>query len=1229
MLSTLSPIDAIRWGGRVRKAPAPARPPCIVLALVALLVTLMLVLSRPAAAQAVKGEATLTTSEGYGRLVIKFADFVDAQVRQAGGILIITFKQPVDVPVGRVATGAGDWIGAVRRDPDGRGLRFALARKLRVNSILAGERLFVDLLPETWTGAPPGLPQAVVEDLARRAREAERAAREQAQLARQQQAAPIRVRVAVQPTFTRYVFELPELTGVSTDRGKDNLTLSFGAPLRFDLADAKVASPPAVQSIDTTPGSETTSVRFGFSKPVDLRTFREDLNYVVDVVPIEASGDNKADDIAPKLAAMEPPETVPAKPATPEVAKTPAAGSAPPAAGAAPASAAPPAAVMPSSVAPSPAMPAVGQEPGPSVAEPAVVRPAPTMTADAVPPAAAALADPVPPAAPATTPTTLSPAPARPAAPAPVAEASKSDVTGVVTVSVRRQGDNLRLSFPFTAPTPSAAFQRADTLWLVFDSSAKLDLSLLDNEPSRTIASAIVTPAGTATRVVRLKLLRPRLTSLVADGNGWTVSVGDAVVEPSKPLTSVTIPFESPHKLHWLSDPEVGDRLLVVTGLGPARGLLKTHNLVDLRALASTHGVAIQPLADDVTAELSADKILLARPGGLTLSEIGAVSRRGDSVRRLTFDPQLWGFDRESNFVDRQFELVRAAADAPAHQRTRERLELARFYLSREMFAEAKAVLDTTIADERPTADDPTPLVLRAVASIMLGRSEFAMKDLANPVVGNQHDAQLWRGLAYARQGKWAEARESFGKVEAALGTLPLELQRIALKDSLRAFIEVGDFASAVDKLNDFQTLGVPHELQPAISVLTGRLHQGLGRSQEALTSYRLASESSDRPAAAQGRLRELALRYSLGQIPRTDTVGELESLTSGWRGDETEVEALQLLARLYTEESRYRDAFHVMRTTLTAHPNSDITRRIYDGAAVTFDSLFLAGKGDALPAIDALSLFYDFRELTPIGRRGDEMIRRLVDRLISVDLLDQAAELLQHQIDHRLQGAARAQVATRLAAIYLLNRKPDRAQAALRSTRSGDLSNEVRNQRLLLEARALSDLGRHDVALEVAASIEGRESMRLRSDILWAAQRWRDAAEQIELLYGDRWQDFQPLTETERSDILRAAVGFALAEDTIGKARLREKYQAKMAETPDQHSFALATGELGTNSADFRNIARSVAAVDTLEGFLREMRARYPDTNGNTPNAGASPAKRDADTTGSIKKKRKTALKR
>ncbi len=270
--------------------------------------------------------------------------------------------------------------------------------------------------------------------------------------------------------------------------------------------------------------------------------------------------------------------------------------------------------------------------------------------------------------------------------------------------------------------------------------------------------------------------------------------------------------------------------------------------------------------------------------------------------------------------------------------------------------------------------------------------------------------------MAFARQGKWAQARAGFKSSEAAVATLPIELQRVALKDEMRSAIEVGDFDGASNDLNDFQTVGVPRTMEPMIAVLIGRLAEGMGHIEDALAAYRTAADSWDRPAAAQGLLRETVLRYSIGDLKRDAVISQLESLTTIWRGDETEIEALKDLAHLYTEDGRYRDAFYVMRSAMAAHPDSAMTRQIQDEAAATFDSLFLAGKGDAMPAIDALALFYDFRELTPVGGRGDEMIRRLADRLVSVDLLDQAADLLQYQVDHRLQGAARAQVATRLA---------------------------------------------------------------------------------------------------------------------------------------------------------------------------------------------------------------------
>src|SRR5580704_8015767 len=1188
----------------------------------------------------VKATLAATVNDGYARLVFDMSEYDDASARVASNVLVITFKRPIDVSVDRLSSQIPDYVGAARRDPDGKAIRVALSQQVKVNATPAGQKFFVDLLPAAWSGQPPSLPAEVIADLARRAREADRLERKERQAVAQQRATaePVRVHVATQPTFTRYIFAIPANTSVSNDRVKERLTLTFDAPIKFDLADVMASLPRAIAGIDTDMRDDSALVRFNFLANVDVRSFRDDGSYVLDVVGADTKPDEQGAAPAPpatpqQSAAPETtaPATVPpaaandiAEPRTEAqaAATTEKPDVAPPATIAAPeqpaAQPTPPAAAAQAAPAPSPAdTPAAKPKVEAQIAAPATP-PQPAPSADT-----AKAASPAPPSAPPAAQRDAAAVPDKaPANDAPPPRPRAADTSGKVAVELTRQGANLKLSFPFATPTAAAVFNRADTLWIVFDSAADIDLSALDGEASRTIRGAEFTHAPDAD-IVRIKLDHPRLATVDIDGSAWTVQIGDSAIDTTRALSitrnligpnrsSVTIPFDAPHLVHRLDDPDAGDTLTVVTAFPPARGFINERDFVEFRALASAEGVVVEPIADDVKVELAPDKIIVSRPMGLALSSSSQALLRGSGLRPTMFDSQLWGFDQQAAYIERQSKLVAAAASAPDNKRLAPRLDLARFYVARDMYPEAKGVLDIALADDRSASEQGSATVLRAVTEIMMNRPDDALKDLADPSIGDQHDAPLWRALAYAKQGKWGLARDGFKSADAAVATLPVELQRVALKEEMRSAIEVGDFSTASIQLNDFQTIGVSHELEPAMAVLIGRLAEGMGRKEDALSAYQTAADSWDRRAAAQGQLRETLLRYTLGDLKRDDVISQLETLTTIWRGDETEIEALQMLARLYTADGRYRDSFYVMRSALAAHPNSDMTRRIQQEAAATFDSLFLAGKGDALPAIDALALFYDFRELTPIGRRGDEMIRRLADRLVAVDLLDQAAELLQYQVDNRLQGAARAQVATRLAVIYLMNRKADRALATLRATRTADLTNEVRNQRLLLEARALSDMGRHDVALEVIGNLDGREVIRLRSDIYWAGRHWREAAEQIELLYGERWKDWQPLNDIERSDLLRAQLGYALGEDQLGLGRFREKYAAKMSGTPDAHAFDVVSAPLGTSGTEFAAIAHAAAAVDTLDGFLRDMQARYPDASAAPP-AASQPAPPDA----------------
>jgi hypothetical protein len=139
-----------------------------------------------------------------------------------------------------------------------------------------------------------------------------------------------------------------------------------------------------------------------------------------------------------------------------------------------------------------------------------------------------------------------------------------------------------------------------------------------------------------------------------------------------------------------------------------------------------------------------------------------------------------------------------------------------------------------------------------------------------------------------------------------------------------------------------------------------------------------------------------------------------------------------------------------------------------------------------------------------------------------------------------------------------------------------------------------------------------------LRSDIYWASRQWRESAEQIELYYGDRWQDFKPLNSNEKSDIIRAVVGYAFAEDAIGLARFREKYAPLMSGESDRIAFDIASKPANGNSAEFAEIAKMAAGVDTLDGFLREMKTRFPDATARAP-LPPETAKSDPDATGSL----------
>lgn len=1052
---------------------------------------------------------------GFGRLSLSFDEPVPMRARVSNGVLVVAFGGSVKVDVEKIARELPEYISIARVDPDGRGMRFGLARPYRANVIEAGDKAFIDLLPANWRGVLPGPPQEVVAALAERLRLAEARAREAAGRPPEKPPA-LTLRSASLPTADRLLFEAPAGTALKTEAVDGMLRLDFDRALTLDPPALRQALPEGVTLVSQENGDDATSLILSVPKDSRIRNFRDDDGLVVDLVRPEKPNQPAA------VSLQQPPQAPPTAQA--------ANGAAPAPAGAAPA---PPAAA--------PAPPPPEPPPGP----------------------------------------------------------------------VRIAAADARLDFRFPRRTGAAAFLDAGIVTLVFDTRDTIDPAEMAGLLPGLIRDATVSREGKIT-LVRLRPVSQQLARFFDDGTTWSLSFADqagspaAAVAPRRTVdergqTILAVPLPGLTGIHWLEPGPSGVAMAVATATGPAHLTAKPFDFVELGLLQTAHGVVVMPRSDDLVVRAGTEEVRIDRGAGLNVTlDAGATQARAEpreASRQPLIDTELWGKLRLGSVREGARTLLRDVTDTSRARKSQARLALARFYVANGLMPEASGPLNALLADDPSMRASREALFLKAVIASEMRRDREAMAAFDAEPIRDDTEARLWRALVDERSGRDAQALVGFRQAEDIIARYPPDLQGTFRSAMARAALDMKDLGVAEREVEALSEMPRDDVDQEVLALLRARLDDSGGRPDAAMNGYRPLFEARSRPVAAEAQLRavRLARAEKRTDISSDEALARLETVAITWRGGDLEIEALAELGSLYADGQRWRDAFQVARRANENFPDHALTRRLHDETARRFAELFGSGGGK-LPRIDALALFYDFKEFLPIGRRGDEITRLLADRLVELDLLDQAAEILRYQMERRMSGAARSTVAARLAMIELMNGKPADALRALATTRLVELPSDVRRARLLLEAKALSDLSRTEQALELLEGERGPEVDRLRADIYWTGRRWREAGEAHERLLGDSWRGEDQLSDSQRGDAMRTAVSYVMAGEALQLERLRGKFAAKMARSSDARTFAFITGGASrTSSADIREMARATAGSGSLSDFMSAYRERYP----------------------------------
>jgi len=1119
----------------------------------------------------------VSKGDGYGRIAFTWPAPVPFTASISNRQLVVRFGRPVESNFAGIPGGISQYIGRPSLQNGGRTVVFPLRGNYDLNYNQRGRTVTVDVVdldPPPRTAVARAAPAASAP--ARIARAPQRQQR-LVGAAAPAGAETVAVRVGTHPDYQRLVFDWNRAVGYRLDRRGNRADLTFARPAQIDLGRVTRGTLANIPAARARAGAGETVVTLNVPSSSRIRHFKSGTKVVVDVYNPTGANDARAAATQPASESTTSASLpAPAKPAAKPAAKSP--------------------------------TKAVRAEPLQAPDAKSAFVASTASGTQAKPPVALS-----PPGA-AAKQASGKPAPSPASKPAPSTATAAAPAAAVAAAATPTAGTAASLRFDWTEPVGSAVFRRAGSLWIVFDKAKKIDTAKVKSDLKNIARSVtqIPSPGGTFLRLITAEGFNP---SIRRDGFAWIYDFKRQGLSPKTPVEPKSQPNSAagPRMLINIAqagdalpirDAVVGDNLVVIPFIPLSHGIARQYSLPQFRILPSAQGMVVKPYIDNLRVQSMPQGISLSSTGRLVLSSLTPKAevnaKLGGGFKKLSrvLEAGTWRIARRvkgvGDFNKKRAELFEKIISSKRKDRQKRRLALAQFLAANHYGYEAIGILRTMAGDEPALESNPKFRLLRGITNYLIDRIDEAEKDFSQSGLDGTDEGEFWRAVVMASKGKSIEAAGMLKKTGSVFKVYPRYIKmRVGMVVS-NAAVSAGDVKFAAEYL------GVLAEEKPTgteidqLALIEGRVNQISGNFDAAVSAWEGVENGEHRPSIARAILLRTDLLLGRKKIEADEAAEELEKLRFSWRGGDFEYDLLRKLGTLYIKSGDYRNGLRTLRQAVTYFKDKPTTGNVTKEMAKAFVDLYLNDKADSMQPVRAIALFEEFKELTPSGTDGEEMIRKLADRLAAVDLLGPAATLLEEQIKSRLKGVDRARVGARLAAIYLLNKQPNLAREALQKSASSGLRPEVSAQRRLLSARALMEMNQSPSAIALLEDDDSREADLLRSEIFWKDTDWANATKPLQRLVRSMGAGpGDPLEETQAQTVLNLAVALALSGNERGIGRLRKDYGVSMDATEFKDAFRLIASSNTVGLLDYRTVASKVATVNNFKSFMSAYRER------------------------------------
>lgn len=532
--------------------------------------------------------------------------------------------------------------------------------------------------------------------------------------------------------------------------------------------------------------------------------------------------------------------------------------------------------------------------------------------------------------------------------------------------------------------------------------------------------------------------------------------------------------------------------------------------------------------------------------------------------------------------------------------RSDEKLNLANFYFSKGMYPESLGILyDIMISD----AGYNNILKVRSTyaATLYLTKkyqeSYDAFTQLVDESLNNSsyNEFKLWKWFSLQKRNEKLRIR---GEPNIKMDFVSSHDKFMQQYDDETRFnfgysyiIELINNHKIEDAKSIFDIVtysGYPEERNNDAKFLRAKLQILDNNSTEALKALNeLIQDVDDRKNRARA-LFEITKYNLINGISSTEQAIDKFMLSSTiWRDNYFEMDVYETVGNLYLAEKDYLNALNTWKDLVANFPQTTESLFILGKMKEVFIELFDGGTAYDMDPLEALRIYFKYRELMPSGEVGDRIARKIANFFLKADMIEDAIDIILHQIKYRSIGEEKAKLVLWLSNIYINNRDlisaEDVLNIAKEEEKSYKTSDLIRYQRAYIKAKR--ELYREGMDLINGDFSDGANKSRI--ELFWVRENWFGLTQLIEeKLDSIKETEPEPLTDEELSYIIKLAISYSAQGKDDKIQALKDDFMSRIKNEEDIKLLEYLSS--GNPEIDYKNFQETLQ-LENIERFINE----------------------------------------